>query len=483
MLRRTAKIGAVLLGLMLCALGLSLRHTPVGWGLSVPSVMAQTIWQQKCQAPLSPIVGPTWQVSNNVNGQLLQWGCIDTFGNFAFAGTVYAAKGGQLSNALADLQPSGGTVIVPPNYTETITSPLVIGSASQVVNLLVDRSSTITINITSGTDAIQIWSKSSLVGIGEGNALDANFILAPTANVSSLLASYPRNANAILNIRGLTFKGNASATVSNAMFDLFGITDQSTISDSVIWNFANTYGVKVTDGAGAPVGPFDFNNITINGMFLAGAKPVLLQGSAATIMGGVNFFGGSLTHPGAGGNAIVDIQGIDGNQIVGVNFYGTQIESSNVNDIGININNATNIGIHDVLFTAGNNPGATCIKIAGTSTVYAEQIFNQASWTNTLQNTVSGLTIPATSQTRLQGYFYYLDAAAPNIESYIWDNSSGRRLQFQNSQLTFPSFTFAALPASPNGTIIFCSDCNATCAAGAGTGRHCARENGAWVGF
>ena len=51
------------------------------------------------------------------------------------------------------------------------------------------------------------------------------------------------------------------------------------------------------------------------------------------------------------------------------------------------------------------------------------------------------------------------------------------------SGINIGSVTFATLPASPNGTIIFCSDCNATCAAGAGTGRTCARENGAWVGF
>lgn len=41
--------------------------------------------------------------------------------------------------------------------------------------------------------------------------------------------------------------------------------------------------------------------------------------------------------------------------------------------------------------------------------------------------------------------------------------------------------TFANLPAAPNGTMLFCSDCNATCSAGTSTGRTCFRENGAWV--
>lgn len=47
--------------------------------------------------------------------------------------------------------------------------------------------------------------------------------------------------------------------------------------------------------------------------------------------------------------------------------------------------------------------------------------------------------------------------------------------------VTLPGVAFASLPSSPNGTIIFCTDCNATCTAGAGTGRTCFRENGAWT--
>jgi hypothetical protein len=47
--------------------------------------------------------------------------------------------------------------------------------------------------------------------------------------------------------------------------------------------------------------------------------------------------------------------------------------------------------------------------------------------------------------------------------------------------LTLNSVAFASLPASVNGSEIFCSDCNATCTAGASTGRTCFRENGAWT--
>jgi len=43
--------------------------------------------------------------------------------------------------------------------------------------------------------------------------------------------------------------------------------------------------------------------------------------------------------------------------------------------------------------------------------------------------------------------------------------------------------TFATMNASspPNGTQIYCTDCNSTCSAGSSTGRTCFRENGAWT--
>lgn len=55
-------------------------------------------------------------------------------------------------------------------------------------------------------------------------------------------------------------------------------------------------------------------------------------------------------------------------------------------------------------------------------------------------------------------------------------------LQLTNTGfLTFStSTTFAALGAPANGTMVYCSDCDATCAAGASTGQFCKRLNAAW---
>jgi hypothetical protein len=44
-----------------------------------------------------------------------------------------------------------------------------------------------------------------------------------------------------------------------------------------------------------------------------------------------------------------------------------------------------------------------------------------------------------------------------------------------------PSYTFAKLPAAPDGYVVFCTDCSPGCTAGGGTGRTCFRENGAWT--
>lgn len=92
--------------------------------------------------------------------------------------------------------------------------------------------------------------------------------------------------------------------------------------------------------------------------------------------------------------------------------------------------------------------------------------------------------------------FIYMDSGnqehiqAPNVNGTSFDDSggsprakiTGSGLFIQNtSQLGLGTVAFASLPASNNGTTIFCSDCNPTCTAGASTGRTCFRENGAWT--
>lgn len=44
-----------------------------------------------------------------------------------------------------------------------------------------------------------------------------------------------------------------------------------------------------------------------------------------------------------------------------------------------------------------------------------------------------------------------------------------------------PARTFSGLRWAPDGSVVYCSDCNASCTAGGGKGRTCFRENGSWT--
>jgi hypothetical protein len=53
------------------------------------------------------------------------------------------------------------------------------------------------------------------------------------------------------------------------------------------------------------------------------------------------------------------------------------------------------------------------------------------------------------------------------------DSAEVARIDINGYKL--PAFTFAQLPAAPNGYIVFCVDCNTTCTWGGGKGRTCFR--------
>ncbi len=63
--------------------------------------------------------------------------------------------------------------------------------------------------------------------------------------------------------------------------------------------------------------------------------------------------------------------------------------------------------------------------------------------------------------------------------SQVNDSTEVSRIDANGYKL--PSYTFAKLPAAPNGYVVFCVDCNPGCTDGGGNGRTCFRENGAWT--
>ena len=73
------------------------------------------------------------------------------------------------------------------------------------------------------------------------------------------------------------------------------------------------------------------------------------------------------------------------------------------------------------------------------------------------------------------------DGGFVSIQSSVANWDVATHLDLADGAITAISYPFASLPALSDGSILFCSDCNATCTAGAGTGRMCFRENGAWT--
>lgn len=88
-MRKHIALALALEVLILALIVTRITRTPLGWGLSIPVVIAQNLFQQTCAAGLVPITGPSWQTYNSVNGQYLQWGCIDSLGNLNIAGITY----------------------------------------------------------------------------------------------------------------------------------------------------------------------------------------------------------------------------------------------------------------------------------------------------------------------------------------------------------------------------------------------------------
>jgi hypothetical protein len=66
----------------------------------------------------------------------------------------------------------------------------------------------------------------------------------------------------------------------------------------------------------------------------------------------------------------------------------------------------------------------------------------------------------------------------------LYVRNQGNQIISSSKQVptTLSNYTFATLPVTfPNGSQVYCTDCNSTCTAGASTGRTCFREHGTWT--
>jgi hypothetical protein len=256
----------------------------------------------------------------------------------------------------------------------------------------VDRSTLYNIKINNASaDAITVLSGSGITGTAGTNPVaNGGFFLYNGMNVHSIIAAGPQGSLGTgneIHLANLSLEGNpAGGATCYALLYLNSTTDISTFDNLLIWNFAG-YGVFIGNSPSLGVGPINFNNPTINGSANAGATPVYIQSVQNGGLMVVNFFGGTIVHPGPG-NAMVLINGNGTSAITGVNFYGTYTEASSTTDVDYNINGATNVNLYGV---SGQGKAHTIfVNIAGASKGINVYGANNLGATYTIFNTDTG---------------------------------------------------------------------------------------------
>lgn len=348
------------------------------------------------------------------------------------AGATADAK---ISAAITALPSTGGTVDARGfgATTQTIASTVTIGSSTKLVTLLMDRATFFQCTITNNTSCWTVCPGSGMVvaGPGEGIGTTFGFGVSNSASISNVVLSSScgvATADRPL-LDHIYIVGNTSATVSDAVVDLGNLLDGSSINNLGIAGYTNTYLLKLSNANGS-IGPTDIQNPDISCDGVSGCKPVLITSTSnLNVVSSVNFYAGSITHPGSGGLAIVDIEGTNGQgNNSGVNFFGTQFESSNTGDVGVLVNNAYGVAMYGTSFTARINSGTACLKISGASgQVIADNLTNFNTWTDTILNSATGgTTITGATQSRIEHYAYYGAGSGTAHLANVFEDQNGR---------------------------------------------------------
>jgi hypothetical protein len=244
---------------------------------------------------------------------------VETVGKWNSVRVVDGVKFTTIAAAQADLPTTGGIVVLPPGYRETITTKIDLGSATKPVILFAYPDVILTVNVTDGTYLFNVHNGSGIIGSNVGSAPSRNggftIQLASTTNVASVIDTGEKNTaggQAYILLENFFLQGHASATVSNAMVNIENVLGQARIKNIYVVIFANCYGVKCTTNVNATgTGPLVFDNVWIDGQANTGAKPVFISTNGSKTMLPIDWIGGVVNHPGAGCNSFE----VDGNGI------------------------------------------------------------------------------------------------------------------------------------------------------------------------
>jgi hypothetical protein len=254
---------------------------------------------------------------------------VETVGKWNAVRIVDGVKFTTIAAAQADLPSTGGVVLLPPGYRETINSHIDLGSATQPVILFAYPDVVLTGNVTDGTYLFNIHNGSGIVGSNVGSSPSRNggftIQLASTANVTNVLDTGDKNTaggQAYLILENFFLQGHPSAVVSNAMVNIENVLGQARTKNIYVLNFANCYGIKCTTNVNATgTGPLLFDNIWVDGQANTGAKPVYITTNGSTMLP-VDWIGGVVNHPGAGCNSFeVNGNGIGLGGCVGMRIH------------------------------------------------------------------------------------------------------------------------------------------------------------------
>lgn len=329
---------------------------------------------------MMPITGIGWQVSNLTNDQLVQWGCLDKYGNISFGQTVYVANGladngPGIAQAIQDLPSitSGGSIILPQGTINvstgiTIDRPVKMEGQSSGFNgrgtQLVYSGTGILLSLYANSDGSQLRNF-SFTNVGTGTVgidIDNGPYTIKLYNVNDA-ANTPWSVAAIrigntttgaasqnLSLDGVTIYNEKIAVQAKRVINLV-INNAQLINDTVT---GATYDLQLGDVGNAA---YKVTSVQITGSTLgtpANADLINIQNALDVSIIGCNF-----ENDGTG--YAVNISGT-ALQASGIFLYGNRYQASGVNAttriVNVGISSASLFaigGVTDNQYAAGTN--------------------------------------------------------------------------------------------------------------------------------
>lgn len=239
-------------------------------------------------------------------------------------GVRYTCSDVGITAAVNSLPSSGGTVDArgcAKVNPVTIGSTVNIGGVGKIVTFLTSAQTVFSVTISNCTSpGFVVYPSSSWEG--DSNNISATVVkmASSLACVTDIVQTY-QPASGLTSgvlISGVAVDNSNAGTVKNAMFDFAGLYDSSFYNLGV----TSPYYSSVTGSSGIGIwvhdlsaiigaNSLDFYHTTVNGDYVAGARPVLVEQNfvgTTTDVSNISFFGGDLGHPGSG-NHLVEVNG------------------------------------------------------------------------------------------------------------------------------------------------------------------------------